>query len=239
MPRARYDWHPDRLHRSTKSSGAARTCTQPKRLGLEDSKNTASCTATQSLTGVLLCVNLFISGCLSDSFEIRQPLTSSFPGPALASEILLEVEDTSVKWGSGKVGEALSMGLVKNRIAQQAYYPIYPAHHVPIKVKVVARGDIHSEKGLGMVKAFITGFLLFLPSGIIQYEDTFSISGSVSVIRGTQSYGPLTVEASVAANHILFSSPEPYARRASALALEDFASRTSLALSRHPEWFSP
>jgi hypothetical protein len=116
---------------------------------------------------------------------------------------------------------------------------ISPVHQVPIKIKVVARGDIHAEKDLGMVKAFITGFLLFLPSGIIQYEDTFFLSGSVSVVRDTQNYGPFTVEASVAVNHVLFSIPEPYARRASALVLEDFANRTLLALNRHPEWFSP
>ena len=85
----------------------------------------------------------------------------------------------------------------------------------------------------------MTGFLLFLPSGVIQYEDTFSIVGSVSDSHHTQSYGPVTVEASVAANHILFSSPESYVRLGSALALDDFANRVSLALNRHPEWFSP
>ena len=45
------------------------------------------------------------------------------------------------------------------------------------------------------------------------------------------------IRAILAVNHTLFSSPEPYARRASALALEDLASRVSVALKKHPEWF--
>ncbi|TKS60166.1 MAG: hypothetical protein EWM72_01593 [Nitrospira sp.] len=136
------------------------------------------------------------------------------------------------------MGEALSAVLVKNQTFRQVHYPIYPTHKVPLTLKVVASGSIASEEGHGIGKAFITGLLFFLPAGVIQYEDTFSITGSVSLVGDRQSYGPLTIQSSVAANHILFSNPEQYARRASALALEDFANRVSLVLSQHPEWFS-
>jgi len=239
MPCSRTRGHASGLCRPAQGSGEARTCSRTKRFRLEDCQRAESSTPIRAIGGVLLCASVLLSGCLSDSFEIKQPLADSHVGITLAPEVLLEVDDTAVKWGSGKVGEALSTVLVKNHTFRLAHYPIYPTHKVPLKIKVIAKGDIASEKGLGFVKAFVTGLLFFIPSGVIQYEDTFSIIGSVSVIRDTQSYGPLTVEASVAANHILFSSPESYARQASALALEDFANRVSLALNRHPEWFSP
>ncbi len=239
MPYFRAGWRSCWLCRSAKTGGEAGICSWTKRSRLEDSESAITPPAARfTLTGALFCVGLLLPGCLSDSFEVKQPLTESLPAVMLAPEILLEVDDTAVKWGSGKVGEALSAVLVKNQTFRQVHYPIYPSHKVPLKLKVVASGGIASEKGLGMVKAVVTGLLFFLPAGVIQYEDTFSITGSVSLVGDRQSYGPLTIQSSVEANHILFASPEPYARRASALALEDFANRVSLALSEHPEWFS-
>lgn len=238
MPCSCAGWPTCWLCRSAKTGGEAGICGWTKRSRLEDSERAITpSTARFTLAGALLCAGFMLSGCLSDSFEVRQPLTESLPAVTLASEVLLEVDDTTVKWGSGRVGEALSTVLVKNQTFRQVHYPIYPPHKVPLKLKVVASGGIASEKGLGMIKAFVTGLLFFLPAGVIQYEDTFSITGSVSLIVDGQSYGPLTIHSSVEANHILFASPEPYARRASALALEDFANRVSHVLGQHPEWF--
>lgn len=228
------------LYRPAEASDQARKRSWTKRPGLEDSKRAhpnASIGLKPTVIVALLCSASLLSGCLSDTFEVRQPLPESHSIVTLAPEVLLEVDDTGVKWGSGRVGEVLSAVLVKNQTFHQVHYPIYPSHRVPFKLKVVATGGIESETGLGMVKAFVTGFLFFLPVGVIQYEDTFSITAAVSVADERQSYEPLTVQSSVAANHTLFSSPEPYARRASALALEEFSNRVSVALTKHPEWF--
>lgn len=239
MPYSRAGWPTCWLCRSAKTGGEAGICGWTKRSRLEDSERAITPPATRfTLTGALFCIGLLLPGCLSDSFEVKHPLIESEPSVTLALEVLLEVDDTAVKWGSGRVGEVLSAALVRNQAFRQVHYPIYPNHKVPLKLKVVASGGITSEKGLGIVKAFVTGLLLFLPAGVIQYEDTFFLTGSVSFVRDSQSYGPLTVQSSVEVNHILFASPEPYARRASALALEDFASRVSLALTQHSEWFS-
>jgi hypothetical protein len=226
MSYSRAGWRACWLCRSAKTGGEAGICSWTKRSRLEDSERAIPSPAAKfTLTGALLCVGLLLPGCLSDSFEVKQPLTESLPAVTLASEVLLEVDDTALKWGSGKVGEALSAALVKNQTFRQVHYPIYPSHKVPLKLKVVASGGIASEKGLGMVKAVVTGLLFFLPVGVIQYEDTFSLTGSVSLVGDRHSYGPLTIQSAVEANHNLFASPEPYARRASALALEDFANR--------------
>ena len=239
MPYFRAGWRPCWLCRSAKAGGEAGICSWAKRSRLEDSESAITHPAARfTLTGALFCAGLLLPGCLSDSFEVKQPLPESLSTVTLATEVLLEVDDTAVKWGSGRVGEALSTVLIKNQTFRQVHYPIYPSRKVPLKLKVIASGGIASEKGLGMVKAVVTGLLFFLPAGVIQYEDTFSITGLVSLVSDRQSYGPFTIHSSVEVNHILFASPEPYARRASALALEDFATRVSLALSQHPEWFS-
>ena len=239
MPYSRGGWRSCWLCRSANTGDEAGICSWTKRSRLEDSERAITPPAARfTLAAALLYIGLVLPGCLSDSFEVKQPLPEPLPAVTLAAEVLLEVDDTAVKWGSGKVGEAVIAVLVKNQAFRQVHYPIYPSHKVPLKLRVVASGGIGSEKGLGMVKAFVTGLLLFLPAGVIQYEDTFSITGSVSIVGDRQSYGPLTIQSSVGANHILFESPEPYARRASALALEDFANRVSFALGQHPEWFS-
>jgi hypothetical protein len=157
----------------------------------------------------------------------------------LASEVLLEVDDSGVRWGAGEVGNALKTALVKNRTFGQVHYPIYPTHSVPITLLVSARGDIETDGGEGFAKSFVTGFLFFLPVGVLQYRDTFTISAEVSVLRGGRKFGPLTLESRVAADHTLFSGPESYAAHAEQLALEDLAARLSGALAQHPEWFSP
>jgi hypothetical protein len=81
--------------------------------------------------------------------------------------------------------------------------------------------------------------LFFLPVGVLQYRDTFTISAEVSVLRRGRKFGPLTLESRVAADHTLFSGPESYAAHAEQLALEDLAARLSGALAQHPDWFSP
>jgi hypothetical protein len=153
--------------------------------------------------------------------------------------VLLEVDDSGVKWGAGKVGDALKTVLVKNRTFGQVHYPIYPTHPVPLKLRVSARGDIEADVGGGMAKSIITGLFLFLPVGVLQYRETFTISAEVSVLREGRKFGPLTLESRVAADHTLFAGPDSYTARAGQLALEDLAARLSGVLAEHSDWFSP
>jgi hypothetical protein len=153
-------------------------------------------------------------------------------------EVLLEVDDSGVKWGAGKVGDALMTALVNNRTFSQVHHPIYPTHRVPLKLQVVARGDIETDAGEGMAKSFITGLLLFLPAGVLQYRETFTITAEVSVLGEGRKFGPLIVESKVAVDHTLFAGPESYAAHAERLALENLGARISAALAEHPDWFS-
>lgn len=179
-----------------------------------------------------------LSGCVQNSFEVRDPARSHGLTSPLASEVLLEVDDGSVKWGAGKVGDALKTALLKNRTFGQVHYPIYPTHMVSLKLQVLARGDIETDAGEGLAKSFITGFLLFLPVGVIQYRETFTITAEVSVLREGRKFGPLIVESRVAVDHGLFAGPESYAAHAGRLALDDLGARFTAALAEHPEWFS-
>lgn len=149
------------------------------------------------------------------------------------------MDDSGVRWGAGKVGDALKTALVNDGTFSQVHYPIYPTHAVPIKLQIVARGDVETDAGEGMAKSFITGFLLFLPVGVLQYRDTFTITAEVVVVREGRKFGSLTVESRVAADHTLFAGPESYAAQGGRLALEDLAGRISTALAEHPDWFSP
>lgn len=229
------------MRQSAKTGDRSEPRAESERSGLEDSERTSKNAAawpTLACVFALFCSASLVSGCVSDSFQVREPLVGAPPTVTFAPEVLLEVDDAGVKWGSGKVGDALRTAWLRNQVFRQVHYPIYPSHKVPVKLRVVASGNIESEAAPGMIKAFFTGLLLFLPVGVIQYEDIFSISALVSVHRDDRSFGPLNVNSSVEADHILFANPESYAKRASDLVLEDFANRISRALSQHPEWFS-
>jgi hypothetical protein len=180
-----------------------------------------------------------LTGCVPNSFSVVNPTQAPGSSAPLAPEVLLEVDDVGVKWGAGKVGDAIKATLVKNRTFGEVHYPIYPTRSVPLKLQVLARGGIESDVGDAVTKSFMTGFLLFLPAGVLQYRETFTISAEVSVIREGRKFGPLPLESRVAADHTLFAGPDSYAVRAGQLALEDLAARLSGALAAHPDWFSP
>lgn len=230
-----------RLRQSAKAGDRSESSAEPERFRLEDSKGArarAAAWSTLSLRFALICSVCLLPGCVSDSFQVIEPLSASQASVHLAPEVLLEVDDAGVKWGSGKVGDALKSGLVRNRIFGEVHYPIYPTRKIPLKLRVVASGSIRTDKGLGTIKAIVTGLLFFLPVGVIQYEDTFSISAMVSLIRDDRSYGPLAVQSVVQVDHILFSNPDSYTARATDLVSDHLASRISVLLRQHPEWFS-
>lgn len=226
--------------RSAVNSRSSGTGCRTERFRLEYHETTAARRAepsTVKLASFLLAS--LLTGCVPNSFSVVNPARALGSSSPLASEVLLEVDDVRVKWGAGKVGDAIKAALVKNRTFGEVHYPIYPTRSVPLKLQVLARGGIESDVGDGVAKSFITGFLLFLPAGVLQYRETFTISAEVSVIREGRRFGPLSLQSRVAADHTLFAGPDSYAARAGELALEDLAVRLSRALAEHPDWFSP
>src|SRR2546428_5005836 len=120
-----------RLRQSALDSKPSRICNKSKRLGLENKERTYPLsTACTSLRLILLALTyvVFLSGCAENSFQVRDPVQERALSSPLASEVLLEVDDASVKWGSGKVGPALKTALVKRQIFGQVHFPIYPTH---------------------------------------------------------------------------------------------------------------
>jgi len=184
----------------------------------------------------LVLILFFLIGCVQPSFQVQGPAQGVALKAPLASEVLMEVDDAGVKWGSGKVGDVLKTALVKNRTFGQVYYPIYPTRAIPNKLQIVARGDMEAESG-AMGKAVVTGLLLFLPVGVLQYRETYSVTADVFVIRDSRKYGPLVVESKVSADHTLFEGPETYAAQVQRMALDDLAGRIASAVAEHPEWF--
>jgi|CXWL01.1.fsa_nt_gi hypothetical protein len=230
-----------RLRQSAKAGDRSESSAEPERFRLEDSKGACARAATRSTLSLhfaLICSVWLLPGCVSDSFQVIEPLSASQASVPLAPEVLLEVDDAGVKWGRGKVGDVLKSTWVHNRTFGEVHYPIYPTRTIPLKLRVVASGTIRADEGLGTIKAIVTGLLLLLPVGVIQYKDTFSINAMVSLIRNDRSYGPLAVQSAVQVDHILFSNPDSYTARATDLVLDHLASRISILLRRHPEWFS-
>jgi hypothetical protein len=175
---------------------------------------------------------------VQNSFQVQGAAQTATLKSPLAPEVLMEVDDVAVKWGSGKVGDALKTALVRNSTFSQVYFPIYPSRPIANKLEIVARGDTETDAGAGFAKSVVTGLLIFLPVGVLQYRDVFIITADVSVLSEGRKFGPVTVESKVAANHTLFNGPETYALQAQRMVLEDLAQRISTALAEHPEWFS-
>lgn len=224
---------------STESGRAAGSGGKPKRCRLENCQ--AAPTAVPSRTTLILASLLFaaaLGGCAQNSFQVQGGAWTVALKSPLAPEALMEVDDVAVAWGTGKVGDALKTALVRNGAFGQVHFPIYPSRAVANKLQIVAKGNIETDSGGAVGKSIVTGLLLFLPVGVLQYRDVFAISAEVSVVSEGRKSGPITVESKVAADHAMFSGPETYALQAQRMVLEDLANRISTALAEHPEWFA-
>src|SRR5438445_6099036 len=156
---------------STEGGRASGRGGKAERPGLENHKRTTARAASRStVVPGLVLILFFLIGCVQPSFQVQGPAQGVALKAPLASEVLMEVDDAGVKWGSGKVGDVLKTALVKNRTFGQVYYPIYPTRAIPNKLQIVARGDMEAESG-AMGKAIVTGLLLFLPVGVLQYRE--------------------------------------------------------------------
>jgi hypothetical protein len=221
------------------------SCAKSERFRLEHSEGTSEGkTISSALRSfcILTCSVWLLSGCLADSFRVIDPSPVVQANEVVADEVLLEVDEVGVLWGGGQVGKGLKAALLKKRTFERVHYPIYPSHNVPLKLRVVVDGSIRTDIGsaiTGTFKAVVTGLLLFLPVGILQYEDTVSVAAMVSVSRDGRTYGPVAVQSAVEVDHILFSDPTSYVTKAAQLLIDQLAARISVLLHRHPEWFSP
>lgn len=223
---------------STESGREARNGGKSKRRRLENHKATSTHISNRTalvLTSLLLAA--ILTGCVQNSFQVQGGAQTAALKSPLAPEVLMEVDDAAVKWGSGKVGDALKTALVRNGTFSQVHFPIYPSRAVANKLRIIAKGDIETDAGGAVGKSVVTGLLLFLPVGVLQYRDVFTVTADVSVLGEGRKFGPVTVESKVAADHTMFNGPETYALQAQRMVLEDLASRISAALAEHPEWF--
>jgi hypothetical protein len=176
---------------------------------------------------------------MQNSFQVQGSTQASARKSPLAPEVLMEVDDSAVRWGSGKVGDALKTALVRNGTFSQVHFPVFPSRAIANKLQVVAKGNMATDNvGASLGKSVVTGLLVFLPVGVLQYREVFTLTADVSVIGEGRKFGPVTVESKVAADHTLFNGPETYALQAQRMALEDLANRISAALAEHPEWFA-
>ena len=182
------------------------------------------------------CVLTLLLASCGISYNIHDPTSSLHPIAPLAKEIVLQVDDTGLRWGTGQVGEVVKNHLINNEVFEKVNYPIFPRYKGPIKIQILAQGDI-DEDGIGVLKAILTGLLFLLPVGIIQYEDTFVIEADIKVTQEGRVVGSFKIKSEVDANHTLFSRAHQYTVGAQKLVLEEFAKRISVELNHHPEWF--
>ncbi len=223
---------------SAQNRGSAGRSREPKRYRLEDQQTTP--TASRRRPALSIAVLLFItalSACAQNSFQLQGGAPAIDLKSPLAAEVLMEVDDVAVTWGTGRVGDALKSALVRNGTFGQIHFPIYPARAVANKLRIVARGNIETDAGGAVGKSVATGLLMFLPVGVLQYRDVFAISAEISLLGEGGKSGPVTVESKVAADHTMFNGPETYALQAQRMLLDDLAGRISTALADHPEWF--
>ncbi len=225
---------------STNNSGLAGSGGKSKRRRLENHQATS--TAGRSRSAVVLSLLILVtalSGCVQNSFEVQGAAQTPALKSPLAAEVLMEVDDAAVTWGSGKVGDALKTTLVRNGTFSQVHFPVHPSRAIANKLQIVAKGNIGTaDVGDSVGKSVVTGLLVFLPLGVLQYRDVFTISADVSVLSEGRQFGPTTVESKVAADHTMFNGPETYALQAQRMVLEDLANRISTLLAEHPEWFA-
>ena len=224
---------------STESGRTAGRGGKSKRRRLENYKAASTTVPNRSaLVLALLLLVAALGGCVQNSFQVQGAAQTAALKSPLVPEVLMEVDDVAVKWGSGKVGDALKTALVRNGTFSQVHFPIYPSRAIANKLQIIAKGDIETDAGGAVGKSFATGLLLFLPVGVLQYREVFTITADVSVLGERSKFGPVTVESKVAADHTMFNGPETYALQAQRMALEDLANRISAALAEHPEWFT-
>lgn len=227
-----------RLYERTNICYSTRTGIQPKRSRLADRKlpwgkrRNIRSLALIIISVIQVCL---LSGCGASS-QVRDAIERPSKASPLAHEIRLEIDESSLKWGDCQLGTILKERLVENKTFTKVHYPIYPPHTDPLKLKVVAHGN-KDEDSTGFLKAFFTGLLLFLPVGIIQYEDNFTVSVDMWVNKKERVLGPVKISSVVEVRHTLFSKAERYTPDARAKGFADLANRIITELRNQEDWF--
>lgn len=175
---------------------------------------------------------LTIGGC---GWKVTPP-ESGPPGSVhkVGSRVVLKFDEASVAWGGGHGGEIVRDALQKLGVFDEVAYPVEPRRPTPLRLTVVATGNVDEEEALGTVKAFVIGFFLFVPAGVIRFGKTFDLDATVTFTDGERELRRFEVQTKTRVSHTMFSHSdqyEPVARRA---AFEDLAHRIAVELGSLP-----
>ncbi|MEY3760919.1 MAG: hypothetical protein RIR39_2410, partial [Pseudomonadota bacterium] len=90
---------------------------------------------------ICLILILTISSC---GWNVTPPSSNAIANSyqPIADSIVLSVNDGSVLWGNGELGELVKEELIKKGIFKMVYYPIAPRNPPNITLKIDARGSI-------------------------------------------------------------------------------------------------
>ncbi len=183
------------------------------------------------LTSMVLIVSLTSCG-----WKITPP-----PGEALsaitrpiAESVVLEVNDGSVIWGRGELGQTAKQTLLEKGGFRVVHYPIEPRNPPANRLQIQANGLIEEEVGLGIVKSIIIGALFFIPVGIIRFHRDFVLDATVSYRVNGKEIRRFPIHSQTEVSHTMFSQTDEYEPVARKVAFSRLAEDIIRELSAKP-----
>jgi hypothetical protein len=148
------------------------------------------------------------SGCAS--YKI-QPAASSITIPKAASPIPVTVginhTEQKVSGGFPDLATSVKRSLDESGLFQSVYYPLRQTDQLDGTFSLRLNARLKTDNAL-FIKAFFTGFFLFLPTPIVTYNHEYQAECSIDLMRDDKLLKTYTAKSVVSVSHKLFASPD-------------------------------
>jgi len=111
----------------------------------------------------------------------RQPSRFT-PAPSGHESAVLRVSANAVPWSSHRLGEGVSRELVSVGTLKTVHYPIEPRNPPPLRIEIVASGEVNEHYVWGTFASILGGASLGLLLPVLPFFEDLDLSSEVTIV---------------------------------------------------------
>jgi hypothetical protein len=162
----------------------------------------------------------------------RQPSRFT-PAPSGHESAVLRVSANAVPWSSHRLGEVVSRELVSVGTLKTVHYPIEPRNPPPLRIEIVASGEVNEHYVWGTFASILGGASLGLLLPVLPFFEDLDLSSEVTIHEEGEPPRSFRVETNAGVTHAIFADPVAYQDEAAEGAFRALGLRIAEELAVH------
>jgi len=165
---------------------------------------------------------------------------STSPGPTspavlrkVGDAALLQVDDTALDWGAGRLGDIVRDTLRASGTFAEVYYPVEPPNAPSIRLRIEAFGSEQEHPGLITIGIWLFIPVLVIPIllGVLPMRKTFRVDANVLLMNADREIRRFSTSASATVSYsMFFSAKHDFEAAAADAAFRQLAEQVAAAL---------